>query len=248
MKLKSFIIVCVCGAVFCNETLVKAANEYTAGHMDIGVALDNGTFDLHYHGDASTVIDGSPLGLLPNPEDYEFEASDLVTVVPFNPQTYIQFPSALPELGINPGDYTWVLSQNNQQAFQPFIGFAAEEIADGVLVGDTLDLQLTGFSGPGEMAIWQWGTFGPPHNFVIETLNGLSGDDTLSMFAGSHSHYNIGFTQPGIYDLTFEASGVLVAGGDVSGTATYRFKVVPEPVSVALLGVGALGLWRRRRN
>lgn len=233
--------VLLCGLV----SVSHASSIYDRGHGDFRPGWDGSALDLFFEGDASTVIDGSPLGSGLPSGDYVFDSTELVTIVPDNPQTLLAFPFDFPQLGLATGDEAWVLSQNNQQTVQPFLGFSGESLPNGVF-SSAVQFDLVGFSGPGDFALWQIGSFGTATFFYVSN-DGLSAADTLTVPVGSHAHYFWGFTVPGTYELTFQASADLISGGRAtSAPETFTFNVVPEPTSLILLMVGGVILARRR--
>ncbi len=79
----------------------------------------------------------------------------------------------------------------------------------------------------------------------------FSDDLVFETILGGHSHFNMAFTQPGVYDVTFKVTGNHGVDGPAIDTKTFRFDVtaVPEPSSIG----GALALaggwaFRRRRK
>jgi surface-anchored protein len=69
------------------------------------------------------------------------------------------------------------------------------------------------------------------------------------MSAGGHDHFNLGFSEEGIWEVELSVSGLLNGTDLLTDTETFTFQVgsVPEP-SAALLGLlGTLSLLRRRR-
>lgn len=233
--------VLLCGLVSASH----AASFYERGHGDFRPSYDGSALDLFFEGDASTVIDGVPLGNGQPPEDYIFDSTELVTIVPDNPQTRLTFPFDFPQLGITTGGEAWVLSQSNQQVVQPFLGFSGESLPNGVF-SSAVEFELVDFSGPGDFALWQTGSFGG-RTFYFVSNDGISSADALSVPVGSHAHYNWGFATPGVYELTFQASVDLLSGGfAMSAPETFTFNVVPEPASLIFLMVGGAILSRRR--
>lgn len=104
-----------------------------------------------------------------------------------------------------------------------------------------MTISLASVSGPGSIAIWQDG-------FPNPTVFFDSAGGSVSLAAGSHTHFNWGFSTPGIYELEFAISGTHVDDGLQSASAVYTFEIIPEP-SAALLGaIGALGLLSHRRR
>lgn len=219
---------------------------YTTGHGDIGIAYEAGEFDLHVHLHSGAVVDGVTLGA-----DAEYETGDLYVYVP-NPSISRPGSSAFDPIGITAGQPLWLIPAV-QDPDKPFFGVGAEELTAAEWTGN-IQLKLTAISGSGadaggEISLWNNDTFGSP-NFYWSSVDGLSIADTLSVIPGSHAHYNIAFTQPGIYDVTVEATGTNVDDGLIFGTATYQFAVaatpVPEPTT-GFWGLTALGLAGARR-
>jgi len=224
---------------------------YTSGHADLGIAYEGGEWDLHVHAEGA-MIDGTEF------LDQEFEADDVIINVPESVKVVDQNTSELfdiPEsLGLTQGEPFWNLMQNLSDADMtdsPFLGMAAEEVDPADFDPDSITIALTGFSGPGEFTLWTDGT-----GVQFDTLDGLGSDDELTGFpigTGAHTHFNYAFSAPGTYNVTLTASGTLTGGGPTSGSGTYTFRVVPEPGTIALFGLGGACLAgvviaRRRKN
>jgi len=226
------------------------ADLYSAGHADIAVDYDATTgLSFFYELSSTAVVNGSQVG----GAGASAVPSTISVVVPESVLT--TGDSRLPDPYAN--NPLYLLLQTSQGAgSRPFLGFGAEEIADGVFANNTLAYTLTGFSNSsaGDFVLYSNGSWSTP---AMNTADGLSASDSIDIFAGGHDHYNLGFTKAGTYDLALTASGTLVGGGEVSTSAVFHFVVgdatppaVPEPGSLAMAGiaVGAAGIVATRRG
>ncbi len=220
-----------------------ATHTHTSGHVDfIGIGYVAGALEPHSHAHVGAVVDGSPLGV-----DTEFEVGDLTVQTDLT--TTRLADSAWDPVGVGSGQSFWTLTET-ETAGQPFVGIGAEELIPAEWNG-AITITLTAASGSGILAggkfsLWQ-GSLTP--NFFMSTNDGISGADVFSMDLneGAHEHFGWGFTEEGIYNLTFDIAGTHVGDGAKTATATYSFSVIPEPSSALLGAFGALALLRRRR-
>lgn len=115
--------------------------------------------------------------------------------------------------------------------------------------GEFITFRLKSLTGPGQVSAWTNEIGGPV--VWLATSDGIGPSDTFYNVNGSHSDYNWAFTAEGTYQLTFEASAFLGPGQTnptFSGDFVYTIVTVPEPTSLALVGlVAAGGAWRRFR-
>ena len=216
-------------------TLILSAQSQTfisSGHVDIGIGYEDKAFDLHVHQE--------------EPLDQEFAPGEAVFAV--GPASagvspggaYVSFLGAA-------GTPVWILPTAEKEQL-PFLGFGTEELTAADWSGN-ISLSLKAISGPGTFSIWGVSGFGAPE-LKMSSVNGIGADDRLLLVPGSHGHFNVGFSAPGDYRVTLEASGNhLIDGLRSSDPATYRFQVVPEPSTwaLALTGVGVSALAFHRR-
>ncbi|MCB1069466.1 MAG: TIGR03769 domain-containing protein [Verrucomicrobia bacterium] len=241
------------GAILALAAVPAHADIWTSGHGDFGLGyLPSPDFEIepHWHLEGG-IVDGVPQ------DDVEFEADELIVQVPLSTFDYVTTQggravgAAWDPIGVAAGVSYWFLPQANSGAGgaaalgSPFVGIGSEELDPLDWTGN-LTLTLTGMTGPGQFSMWTDG-LGP--TFYMSTADGISSADSYSVTPGSHSHVNWGFTAPGTYELTFEASGTHNTDGSVSGgPTTFSFNVVPEPGSVALFGLGGLLLMATQRR
>lgn len=206
------------------------------GHTDVGVDYDEtlNAWNLHVHYEVTDTEYSPP--------------SDALLVVKSGALTTVPVGTQWSFLG-SAGASTWILPKA-QNPDLLFLGFGAEEIADGTFVNDQFTMALKGVSGPGTFAVFDNDTFGDPL-LLMNSGDGISLADAVVFPSGTHSHVNWAFSAPGDYVVTFEASANSVLNGATSsGDVNYLFHVeaVPEPAPGVLAGVGALALWFMRRN
>ena len=226
--------------------LPATAATLTSGHVDIiGIAYDGTDFDPHSHADPEAIVDGSPVGDAPDGKEY---APGALTVQTFLTTTRAS-GAAWDPVGVSSGESFWLFSET-EIAGSPFLGIGAEELTAADWVNGEITITLTGMTSPLGATFSLWQTDAGVPTFFMSTLDGISGSDAylMDLDVGDHSHFGWGFTAEGDYELTFEISGVHVADGAKSATATYNFSVIPEPSSALLGAIGALAMLRRRRN
>ena len=199
-------------------------------HADIGVNYELGAWNLHIHNETDDIEYSPPSGPLGAIIQVGTAAAGTVSANPL-----FSF------LG-TAGSSVWILP-NTQNPSLVFLGFGAEELSPGLFVGDSVNMALSSVSGPGEFAVFDYDFFGSP-TALMNTRDGITGADSVSLSVGAHNDLNWAFSAPGTYTVNFEASGTLVDGNvfTASGPVAYTFEVVPEPGTMALAGVGALAL------
>ncbi|HWL53145.1 MAG TPA: choice-of-anchor M domain-containing protein [Chthoniobacteraceae bacterium] len=226
---------------------VAAQSIYTNGHGDLGVEYTPGEteFEPHWHIGAGAMVDGAPLA-----EGEEFAPGDLVARL--STTSNVGNASVADALGVSTGTAVY---RTGITAYPPNLGFGLEEVGlPDDWLGGAITLTLTGFSGPGQMAISQ--TVSGLGTFVWFSSLGdgyTVADNEWEFAVGGHQHNDWWFSETGIYEVTFEWSGTYIGGGepvDVTGAGTFGLQVgvIPEPGTWALLAAGGamLVLLRRR--
>lgn len=222
--------------------------EFSRGHGDLGVGYEGGELDPHWHFGANAVLDGSVAGA-----ESEYGPGEAFARVP-DPAIGRPTGSQFDFLGIAAGENLWFLPAS-EDVNKPFLGFGTEELVAADW-STPIRWTLTAASMPtaGQFGIWGQDA---SLNFVapVATADGIDASDFLEINPESHLHFNLGFTELGVYDLTFDISGTHAVDGFKSSTATFKFVVgsataVPEPGTFAILGLGAIGMagarYRRR--
>jgi surface-anchored protein len=212
---------------------IHAASLVTGGHLDFpafGYASGTG-FEPHIHNEGGA--DGAIVDGVRIEDESEYEPDELIVVGQLTSTTTV---------GSN--TYYW-LPETEQDAADEgvaFVGIGLEELLATDWVGGTVTLSLLSFSGPGEFLLWQDDGFGGA-NILLDTANNIT---SFTLAAGSHTHYNWGFSDTGLYDLEFGISGTHTVDGFQTGSATYTF-AIPEPSAALLGGLGLFTLLRRKR-
>jgi hypothetical protein len=138
----------------------------------------------------------------------------------------LELPGDLPPLG-NTGEPLWILPQTQDPALL-YLGLSTEGVSPAVFP-EGVALYLRAVQGPGHAFAWQAGLGGLEVQF--NSRDGFDDSDRIALPAGSHSHWNFGFTSNGVYELVFEVQGrrTGVETNDFSRLTPIRFEVEPLP-------------------
>lgn len=193
------------------------------------VALGTGTthaatyeFDLHLHSEDGDLFNSS------GTSELEAEADSAMLPVVSDAKGTRPAGTQWDFTGTTSGASLWVLPKS-QDVNLIFLGIGAEEVDPADLAGN-ITLAFDSLVGPAGAAFSMWDVDQSANLIPLATSASGFGavPNQITVIPGSHSHYNVGFTAPGLYDVTFTASATLAAalgGGAVSGTATYSFGV-----------------------
>jgi hypothetical protein len=221
-----------------------AALHFTSGHGDIGVEYSDGELHLHLHlGHGAPAIVGGVAVV-----DQEYAADEVAIVVPAHAQMVLG--TSLPWLDAPAGGAIWLLPGSGTSSAimgAPFLGWSTEHLEPSDWI-DHLSISLVSAvssSGTGNFAVWQTDPFGGLSRLAMATA--VEGAHGISLISGVHGHYQIAFTEPGVWEIGLSVQGLHVEDGWVTGRETITFMVVPEP-STALFGLLALPLMLARRR
>ncbi len=190
--------------------LVMPPATLSRGHTDIGIAFEDGAFDLHIHDEET---------------DTEYKPTGAVLAVREAAEQPIPDTVALSFLG-RPGRSTWILPAVENPDLL-FLGFGAEEVELGVFVGDILRMELASVEGAGDFAVFAYDGFSTPV-IHMNSADGIDAADLFPVVAKGHTDLNWAFSAPGTYRIGFRVRGTLVAGNqEVSSAIAYYTFTVP---------------------
>ena len=218
--------------------LMAAAVAYTAGHADIGIRYESGAFDPYLHFDHA-VINGIQV------PSSELRANEVEIIVPLD--TRMILPTEVPFLASLAGASVWMLPAGTMPDV-PYLGWSTEQLDPSEWVGNlTFSLLIaTSNSGTGNFAAWQFDSFGSVSNLAMSSAQPASSQG-LNMAADTHDHYNLAFTEPGLWQVDLRITGRHTEDGEVSAVERFTFRVIPEPTCMLLFPFGLLATLRRRR-
>jgi surface-anchored protein len=143
------------------------------------------------------------------------------------------------------GANAWVLPADLEEA--ETLGVLEAGVAKAGTFPDasavTFTLLSAGASNPGNFVLYSAG-----NSIRLSATGGTVGTNSFGITAG-HIHYNWGFSAPGTYTFTMQASYTDPDAGLLQSPAeVYTFQVVPEPSTWALAGAAVLGGMALRRR
>jgi surface-anchored protein len=206
--MKTKILLIAVSLLLTGATGFAAKPRLTTGHLDISVGYDAGDFTLTLHDDTT---------------DTGYEAKEVMVVVAPSAQTMVPDNPLFGFLG-DPDQPVWILPEV-QNPDLAFLGFGGDDLPAGVFSNDTVRVTMLKVSGPGKLALYNLDAFGLP-KLVMNTRDGIYRNDRIDITAGGDAHQNFAFSKPGVYRVTFQATGTLLNGTVIqTKKTTYTIEV-----------------------
>jgi surface-anchored protein len=206
MKTKALFV--TAALLLTGATAFAAKPRLTTGHLDIAVGYEDGDFTLTLHDDTT---------------DTGYAANQAIVIVAASAQTTVPDDPLFGFLGA-PNVLVWILPEV-QNPNLAFLGFGADDLPTGVFSNDTVRVRLVKVTGPGKLALYNLDAFGAPR-LVMNTRDGIYSNDRIDMIAGGDAHQNFAFSRPGVYHVTFQATGTLLDGTVIhTKNTTYTIEV-----------------------
>ena len=220
---------------------------YTDQHIDLNLGFSAGDWTLE-------VVNND---VLPN---VTTAPGDAILYAGTNSKLARPAGSQFDFLGVGAGSDVWILP-GTQEANKLYLGFAAEGVgatavdrydagteSGGRVTGQARWVRVTftnvvhtkpdGTAGDGDFSVWQVPVSTPV--VFAATSDGLTAADSIWLIAGGHTHYNLGFSSAGRYEVTVRASAFQENGNDATPgtpTATEEFTVVFSVESVGRFSI-----------
>ena len=190
-------------------------NVFTNEEVEINVGFDPNTSTTF----TSLVVDENTNNDFPADESLLWIRENHVDTLQSDP------PPAYSALG-SEGDKFYLLPGSNPFPDEIYHGFAAYSVNSGQLESP-FALELTDFAGPGNVLIWS--NFDEPP--IIDSTRSPGSYGSISMEPDAHLHRNWGFSERGIYRLTFAVSANLFGTSDPAPSvpSDYLYLIDPFP-------------------
>ena len=192
-------------------TLQAQTNSLSMGEADIGIGFQTGSGQWN-------------LNLQDKVNDVAYSpATNLLLWVEANAHGQVPTNANWNFLG-TAGTNVWIIPQTRTVNLLT-LGFDTSKITNGLFASNQVKLTLKSVAGPGNFALYDTDASGNPI-VLMNTRDGISDGDAVSLPVGTNEYYNWAFSAPGDYVVSFAASGTLTGGsGTASGTVEFDFHV-----------------------
>lgn len=209
-----------------DEPVVTGQHEIAAGHVDMGPAFVEGSWELMFRDDSTA----TPVWR--DPADVVLRGDDTALMAVPDDSRYSFVQAA-------PGEQVYVIPQT-EMAGVVWPGWNTQNPQVVERLGRGVTFTLEGVEGPGGFSMYlENGTFGAPE--VLWTSDTTDPQD-IFVDPNVHTHANWVFTAPGAYYLTVRAHAELADGTVVSDTARLLFAVGSAVTNEQVFaGAAALG-------
>ncbi len=203
---------------------VLSPKLFSSGEVDIELLLEDGVWEI---------------ALLDHDDEMEYSPGASVISADSNSRGTVPEAETFRFLG-EPGQTVYILPQEEVEGL-PYPGIATDEIPAGLLQGDSVSLRLAGVQGPGEFSLFQVDAFGEP-TVYFNSRDGIDDADVMMIPTGTHAHHNWAFSEPGIYQVFLQVSGILSGDGSTveSQIIRFNFHISDEAENELVLGVRVL--------
>ena len=208
------------------EAIGDIDNFYTHRHADFRPTLNNGEFSWILNPDPG-LIPGSPF---PSEEVITYlDSTSIVTRPAAATYDFLGVPAGAPLYLSN--------SSGSLQTTVPYLGFSGESIAPGTFAAynpadprmsatprDYMKVEMVGMrsSSGGDLSLYSV-LFSGAVRVWMASSDGLSSTDNIWLRSAAHSHFNLAFSKPGVYEVDIVVSGYL----DSNGNGVYNPVVDP---------------------
>lgn len=188
---------------------------YSSGHADYRPTWNSGSLGFTLH--------GAP-GLAENvPVDEVITYANATAIVTRPAAATYDF------LGVPAGSPLHIINSSGSVATVPYLGFSGESVPNGTFArylntdprinatNAYMKVQMVDMrsSTGGDLSIYSISGGNP--RVWMATSDGISSTDAFFLRPGSHSHYNVAFSKPGVYEVDVFVSGYR----DTNGNTTY---------------------------
>jgi surface-anchored protein len=228
-----------------------ARTRLAVERLENRLVLDRTVLDMvHAHIEVNYANGAWSMDVLDETNNVVYAPSDVLLYV--NANTRQTQPAGWKFIGAGDGNMDWQLPEEEDPTLLT-IALSTEGTAPGTFdiyrpndprisrAGEWMKFALRDLQGPGDISAWQDDQQLPSSWWISSFDGGRTLDPLVYIEPGGHMHLNWGFTAPGVYQATFEASAFINGHGlpTRSDDVTFTFGVedtgAPPPGGGAVL-------------